>query len=90
MSIRLRHWRDIRGYSVRDLALRAGVGYVTVVRIENDQASPTVTMLEKLAKALRIEVWEFFPTAPPRRQTRKKGLGSGISCSLRNQRQAEG
>ena len=60
----------MRGYSVRDLAQRASVGYVTVVRIENNQTSPTVAMLEKLAKALGIEVRDFFPPASRRRQTR--------------------
>jgi transcriptional regulator with XRE-family HTH domain len=62
MAILLRHWRDLRGYSVRELARRAGVGYVTIVRIENDQLSPTVAMLEKLAKALGITARDFFPT----------------------------
>jgi transcriptional regulator with XRE-family HTH domain len=57
----LRHWRERRGYSVRELAERAGVGYVTVSRIENGRMSPTVDMLEKLAKALGITVREFFP-----------------------------
>ena len=57
----LRHWRERRGYSVRELARRAGVGYVHIVRIENGHASPTVAMLEKLAKALRISVRDFFP-----------------------------
>jgi len=61
MLITLRYWRELRGYSVRELAKRAGVGYVTVVRIENEQLSPTVAMLEKLAKALEIEVRDFFP-----------------------------
>jgi transcriptional regulator with XRE-family HTH domain len=61
MVVLLRHWRDRRGYSVRELARRAGVGYVTVVRIENDHISPTVAMLEKLAKALGIGVRDFFP-----------------------------
>jgi transcriptional regulator with XRE-family HTH domain len=46
---------------VRELARRAGVGYVTIVRIENDQISPTVTTLERLAKALGISVRDFFP-----------------------------
>jgi transcriptional regulator with XRE-family HTH domain len=72
MSILLRHWRAKRGYSVRELATRAGVGYVTVVRIENDQTSPTVAMLEKLAKALGIEVRDFFPPSSGRRQRRRK------------------
>jgi transcriptional regulator with XRE-family HTH domain len=68
MSILLRHWRVKRGYSVRALAQRAGVGYVTIVRIENDQTSPTVAMLEKLAIALDINLRDFFP---PSRTTRK-------------------
>ena len=62
MVILLRHWRERRGYSVRELARRAGVGYVTIVRIENGHLSPTVAMLEKLAGALGIEVRQFFPT----------------------------
>ncbi len=45
MVILLRHWRDRRGYSVRELARRARVGYVTIVRIENGHMSPTVAML---------------------------------------------
>jgi transcriptional regulator with XRE-family HTH domain len=47
------------------------VGYVTVVRIENDQVSPTVAMLEKLAKALGINVRDFFP-AERKSRTRRK------------------
>jgi transcriptional regulator with XRE-family HTH domain len=71
MAVLLRHWREQRGWSVRELAKRAGVGYVTVVRIENDQISPTVTMLEKLAKALGIDVGEFFPTRARRSGPRR-------------------
>jgi transcriptional regulator with XRE-family HTH domain len=62
MLVTLRYWRERRGYSVRELARRAGVGYVSVVRIENGHISPTVAMLEKLAKALEIEVRDFFPS----------------------------
>jgi transcriptional regulator with XRE-family HTH domain len=61
MPILLRHWRERRGYSVRGLAERAGVGFVTVSRIENGRMSPTVAMLEKLAEALGISVRELFP-----------------------------
>jgi transcriptional regulator with XRE-family HTH domain len=52
---------------VRELARRAGVGYVSVVRIENGRMSPTVAMLEKLARALEIDVRDFFP---PKRRSR--------------------
>ena len=69
MPILLRHWRERRGYSVRQLAERAGISYVTVVRIENDRISPTVAMLEKLVRALGISVREFFPVE--RRRTRR-------------------
>lgn len=60
MPILLRHWREKRGYSVRELAKRAGVGFVTISRIENGHLSPTVAMLEKLAKALRVKVSELL------------------------------
>jgi transcriptional regulator with XRE-family HTH domain len=70
MPVLLRHWRDKRGYSVRQLAELAGVGFVTVSRIENGHISPTVTMLEKLAKALDIDVRDFFP--PSRRGKPKR------------------
>jgi transcriptional regulator with XRE-family HTH domain len=69
MDIRLRHWREKRGYSVRELAERAGVSFVTVVRIENERMSPTVALLEKLARALKIHVRDFFP-APSRTRRR--------------------
>ena len=69
VPILLRHWRERRGYSVRELARRAGVTYVTVVRIEHRQVSPTVMMLEKLAKALNVHIADFFlPLPRPRRK----------------------
>jgi len=67
LAILLRHWRERREYSVRELAERAGVSFVTIVRIENEQMSPTVAMLEKLGKALKIEVRDFFrPSRRPK------------------------
>lgn len=74
MAILLRHWRERRGYSVRQLARKAGVGYVTIVRIENGHISPTVAMLEKLAKALRISVRDFFPVTRPKRSKRGRRI----------------
>lgn len=72
MPVLLRRWRERRDYSVRELARRAGVGYVTVVRIENGHMSPTVAMLDKLAKALGITVRDLFPVEPrPHRRRRR-------------------
>lgn len=58
---------------MRELARRAGVGFVTVSRIENEHISPTVTMLEKLAEPLDIEVRDFFPSSrTPQRKRRRR------------------
>ena len=57
---------------MRELARRAGVGYVTIVRIENDHISPTVAMLEKLAKALGITVRDFFPVSKRSQSNRRR------------------
>jgi transcriptional regulator with XRE-family HTH domain len=69
MPVLLRHWRERRGYSTRELAARAKVGFVTISRIENGHLSPTVAMLERLARALDMGVRDFFPVE---RQTRRK------------------
>jgi transcriptional regulator with XRE-family HTH domain len=66
MTPRLRYWRNRRSLSVRELAKRAGVNYVTIVRIETETMSPTVTMLEKLAGALGVNVRDFFPVESER------------------------
>ena len=68
-EIRLREWRDRRGLSLRVLADKAGVSYVTIARIEGGALSPTVAMLDKLAKALDVDVRDFFP---PRERPRRK------------------
>jgi transcriptional regulator with XRE-family HTH domain len=55
---------------MRGLAGKADVSYVTVARIESGEMSPTVDMLEKLARALDIDVRDFFP--PSRRSKRSQ------------------
>ncbi len=68
MRLRLRDWRTRRGYSIRQLADRAHVSYPTITRIERGTMSPTVDMLEKLARALKVHITELFPPKPsPRR-----------------------
>ncbi len=67
MDLRLREWRERRGYSIRELAKRAGVDPTAYSRIENGRVSPIVTTLEKLARALKVHVTEFFPKPSRRR-----------------------
>lgn len=72
MPIVLRRWREKRGYSVRELAERAGVGFVTVSRIENGRLSPTVAMLQKLAKALRVEARDLLSRSGRRKPKQQR------------------
>lgn len=74
MPLLLRQWRQRRGLTVRELGRRAGVSFVTIVRVETERVSPTVRLLEKLAAALDITVRDFFPaeTRPRRRGKRRK------------------
>lgn len=72
MTVRLREWRQRRGESLYTLADKAGVHWTTIVRIEQGRLSPTVTTLEKLARALRIDLRDFFPPRG-RRGAKKTG-----------------
>jgi XRE family transcriptional regulator, regulator of sulfur utilization len=71
VRVRLKEWRERREYSLRGLGERAGVSYVTLSRIESGLMSPTVEMLEKLARALGIGLRDFFPADRPRRAKRR-------------------
>ena len=66
---RLREWRMKRGLSLRQLGESASASFVTLYRIEAGKLSPTVAMLEKLAKALDINLVDFFP--PKRKRQRR-------------------
>ena len=56
----IKHWREVRGLSQRALAERSGLSYVHIARLELGQGNPTVSTLEALAGALRIDVVDFF------------------------------
>ena len=60
----LRRLREARGLSIRALAHKAGVGYVSVFRIEAGQQDPTLSMLVKLAKALKVTVIDLIGQRP--------------------------
>lgn len=73
MTLRVREWRQRRKLAYRELADRAGIALSTLYRIESGTASPTVAMLEKLARALGIDLVDFFPLKrKPRRGTRRR------------------
>lgn len=72
MGLLLREWRERRGLSLHALADRAGVSFVTIARIEGKRMSPTVSTLEKLARALGIPVRDLFPRERPHKRRRRR------------------
>jgi transcriptional regulator with XRE-family HTH domain len=52
----VRRFRHERGYSLSELARRAGLSKQTLSSIEAGQANPTVLTLTEIASALRIQV----------------------------------
>jgi transcriptional regulator with XRE-family HTH domain len=56
MVKRMKEWRAKRRLSQRDLAHVSGVSREYIARIELGQHDPTLSTLEKLAKALHVKV----------------------------------
>jgi len=52
----IRHWRQRRGLSQRQLAERMRVPRTYVSKIENDKATPTLTSLERMALAMGTSI----------------------------------
>jgi transcriptional regulator with XRE-family HTH domain len=50
----LRVLRVLRGFEQRELAQRAGIGYDTISRLENDLQKPRPGSVKKLADALQV------------------------------------
>ncbi len=58
---RLKYWRMIRGYSVRELAAKSGVDASSVSLLENLKRSPHGKTARDLAAALGVEVSDLYP-----------------------------
>jgi transcriptional regulator with XRE-family HTH domain len=62
---RLKYWRELRGYSVRELAGLSGVNYTTISLIENRKRGAQPKTVHDLAVALAVEVsLSHTPPAP--------------------------
>lgn len=60
MGLRLKQVREEKGYSIRALAERCGIGFATVYRIEAGRTTPRFATLERLAKALGVSVKDLI------------------------------
>ena len=60
MRILLWEKRMQKGYSTRRLSEISGISKSAINKIENDEVSPTVETMERLAKALECRFFELF------------------------------
>ena len=56
ISINLKRIRSERGMSLQSLATAAGISKLTVIRVESGKSTPNPRTLDRLAKALHVEV----------------------------------
>jgi transcriptional regulator with XRE-family HTH domain len=61
---RLKHWRELRGYSLRELAEKSTVPYSAISLLENLKREPQGRTARKLAAALAVEVTELYDQTP--------------------------
>ena len=65
VALAIRSLRHRTGLSQRQLALRMHVPRTYVSKIENDKATPTLSSLERLARALEVSVPDLLSGAEP-------------------------
>lgn len=60
----LKYWRELRGYSVRELAEKSSVAYPTISLLENLKREPQRRNTGKLAVALGVEINQLYEEPP--------------------------
>lgn len=84
VGVLIRDLREARRLSVRTLASRAGFSPSFISQVENGQASPSISSLERIAGCLGVTLVEFFQatevrSAPVIRASERPRLESGWS-----------
>jgi transcriptional regulator with XRE-family HTH domain len=62
----VRDLRHVRNLSQRQLAARMGVPRTYISKIENGKAMPTLSSLDRLARALQVDISALLRDAPTR------------------------
>lgn len=57
---RIKEIRQLKKISQEQLAFEAGISQTQISKYEKGESVPNAEMLRKLAKPLRVEVFEFF------------------------------
>jgi transcriptional regulator with XRE-family HTH domain len=59
-AMRIKKLREARALSQEELAKRAGISRGYLARLETARQDPTLSTLEKLAKALKVDVAQLL------------------------------
>lgn len=60
LLVRLKYWRTLRGYSVRELAALSGIDASSISLLENQKRTPHGKTARDLAAALEVEVADLY------------------------------
>jgi transcriptional regulator with XRE-family HTH domain len=71
---RIRELRKQRGLSQEGLGDKAGLHYTYIGAVERGEKNCSIETVEKIAKALKIEIGELFPKVPERTAKDMKAL----------------
>ena len=56
----IRHWRLVKGLTLRDMAELVGCSESLLSKIENDRTTPSLSTLHKIAVALELSISDIF------------------------------
>jgi transcriptional regulator with XRE-family HTH domain len=60
---RIKKWREKRNMSQEELAYHAGLYRTYIGHLENARYSPSAYILYKIAKVLKVQVSDFYPSS---------------------------
>ncbi len=59
ISVNMKFYRDLRGYSQEQLAEKAGLHRTYISGIERQRRNPTISIIQDLALALEIDICDL-------------------------------
>lgn len=85
----IRLWRVWRCYSTRELAQKADINHVHLVRLEDGEYMPTAKTIRKIADALEIEPHVLMTEEPPNNLISKMASALAKPQKRRNKQPSE-
>jgi transcriptional regulator with XRE-family HTH domain len=82
IALAIRTLRQRSGLSQRQLALRMAVPRTYVSKIENEKATPTLSSMERLARALRVSIPDLLDGGSTRSQEVRELAGDQFIAEL--------